>query len=283
MCIVISTTTSRPVEIVDILSIKSKTTVIETTTQRGVSRCDTFPNPARITSASITAANAEPPTTHHLSIPTPSIKIYGQTLVRTRYIIRPAPPNNIRPPLPHLLILPRNRRQIRAPIPISHRRIQRPRPVRLIPHRRLGRPTHNIILKAIEAATAVRTRHRRRAIASLLQTDIAVRRAIVVGRDLEFRPGGGEEGPALDAALEGFGEGDEEGVGAGDGDDGVGIVEVGARGAVAVPVVVVEGVRLGDGAVVAEDDAGPADLGGGDVVLHGFDGLQLHGGCGLGG
>ena len=139
------------------------------------------------------------------------------------------------------------------------------------------------MLKAIEPATAIRTRHRRRPIASLLQTDIAVRRAIVVGRDLEFRPGGGEEGPALDTAFEGFGEGNEEGVVAGDGDDGVGFVEVCARGAVAVPVVVVEGVGLGDGAVVAKDDAGPADLGGGDVVLDGLDGLQSYGGCGLGG
>ena len=64
------------------------------------------------------------------------------------------------------------------------------------------------------------------------------------GGDLEFGPRGGELGAALDAAFEGCGEADEEGAVGVDFDDGVRVVEVGACGAVAVPVVVVEGVGL---------------------------------------
>lgn len=68
------------------------------------------------------------------------------------------------------------------------------------------------MLKAIEPTTPFRTGNRSRSIASLLEANIAVSGAVVVGRDLEFGPGGGEEGTALDAAFEGFGQGDEDGV-----------------------------------------------------------------------
>lgn len=196
-----------------------------------------------------------------------SVKIHRKTIIRTRHIICPRPPHNIRPPLPHLLILPLNRRLIRSPIPVPHRRIQRPRPIRLIPHRSLGRPTYDIVLEAVEPAAPVGARDRGRAVAALLQGDVPVCAAVVVGADLEFDPGGGELGAALDAAFKGGGEGDEEGVVGVDGGDGVWAIEVGACGAVAVPVVVVEGELLIFVSVVAQDDAWAADLGGGDVLL----------------
>lgn len=171
-----------------------------------------------------------------------SIKINRQTFIPTRHVVRPRPPHNISSPLPNLLVLPIDSRLIGPAHPVPHRRRQRPAPVRLVLHRRIRRSRENIFREAVAPATPVRGANGRGPIAALLETNVPVRGAVVVGGDLELGPGGGELGAALDAALEGFGEGDEGGGVCVEGDDGVWAVEVCARGAVAVPVVVVEGV-----------------------------------------
>lgn len=70
---------------------------------------------------------------------------------------------------------------------------------------------------------------------------------VVVCRDPEFGLGGGQLGPALDAAFEASGEGDVGASLVGEGDDGLWVVEVGAGGAGVVSVVFVEGVFFADG------------------------------------
>lgn len=115
---------------------------------------------------------------------------------------------------------------------------------------------------------------RRRPIATLLQRDVAVREMVIGRFALEFHPRRGDELPSLHATFEGGGEGDEV--------RGVGgemlvferVVEVGARGAVSVPVVVVEVVGAGFGGGVVQVDA--------DAGVVGFWGRELFG-CFVGG
>ena len=94
---------------------------------------------------------------------------------------------------------------------------------------------------------AVRPLDRRRAIATLLQRDIPVRGMVIGSLALELDPGRRDDGPALDPALETRRQRDEM-AGLGRQFDALErVIEVGPRGAVAVPVVVVEevGARLG--------------------------------------
>lgn len=66
-------------------------------------------------------------------------------------------------------------------------------------------------------------------------------RAMIITRlKLELDPRGGNQCPALEAALEGGGEGDENCLRWGQGSGFEGVREVGAGGANAVPEVVVE-------------------------------------------
>ncbi len=92
----------------------------------------------------------------------------------------------------------------------------------------------------------VRPLDSRRAIATLLQRDIPVRRMVIGSLALEFDPGRRNDGTALDPALETRRQRDEM-AGLGRQFDALErVIEVGPRGAVAVPVVVVEevGARL---------------------------------------
>ena len=155
----------------------------------------------------------------------------------------------------------------------------------------MGRVPQDVLVEAVAAAAAVRRGDDGGAVAALLEGDVAVRGAIVGGGELEFDPGGGEEGGALDAAFERGGEGDEGGGVGGHGGGFFRVGEVGAGGAVAVPgwdargvrtlgerggegkeryvctgwvglpEVVVEVVGAGFVGFVGEDDAGPAVVG----------------------
>lgn len=91
-------------------------------------------------------------------------------------------------------------------------------------------------MEAIAAIAAVRGSDGGGAVAALLEGDVAVGGVVVGGRELEFDPCGWEGGAALDAAFEGGGEGDEGCVVGADGGCFFGVGEVGAGGAVAVPV-----------------------------------------------
>ena len=98
--------------------------------------------------------------------------------------------------------------------------------------------------ETVAALAAVRGANRCRTIAALLETDIAVRRAVVACADLELDPCGWEVRAALDATFEAFGEADEGGLVGAEFGGFEGVVEVCAGGAVAVPVVVEEEVLL---------------------------------------
>ncbi len=91
-------------------------------------------------------------------------------------------------------------------------------------------------MEAVAAVAAVGGGDGCSTVAALFEGDVAVGGVVVGGGELEFHPGGREGGTALDAAFEGGGEGDE---GSGVRADGGGffrVGEIGAGGAVAVPV-----------------------------------------------
>jgi hypothetical protein len=80
--------------------------------------------------------------------------------------------------------------------------------------------------------------------------------AVIRGFELKFHPSRRDEAAALDTAFEGEGEASEGLVSGGYGDGFERFVEVGAGGAVAVPVVVEKEVGVGVVRVVVEDYAG---------------------------
>ena len=83
------------------------------------------------------------------------------------------------------------------------------------------------------------------AVAADFEADVSVRGA---GDHVEFDPGGGEEGAALDVADEAVGEGDDFGVSTGDGNGRVGVRDDG-------PFALENGDGLGGGGGVFDDEA----------------------------
>lgn len=74
----------------------------------------------------------------------------------------------------------------------------------------------------------------------MLEADVAVRCVDVAGVNLELGPSGGNVGAALNATFEALGKRDKGSAAAGKLDGLEWMIEVGARSAVAVPVVVVK-------------------------------------------
>lgn len=113
-----------------------------------------------------------------------------------------------------------------------------------------------MLREALGATTAIGGRDGGGTIVALLDADVAVRGPVIGRLQLEFGPGGGDEPAALDAAFEAEGEADEGFLLAGYGHGFQGLVEIRARGAVAVPVVVEEEIGVVALGSVVEYDAG---------------------------
>lgn len=104
--------------------------------------------------------------------------------------------------LPHHLILVVNRRLIRSAHPVSHRRSQSLRAVRLILNRSSRSVGQDILAEPTASTASVRGIDCRGAVTALLQADVAVPGIVVAGADLELDPGGWQLGSALHTAFE---------------------------------------------------------------------------------
>ena len=172
----------------------------------------------------------------------------------------------------HDLPLILNRRFVRATHPIPHRSRQRLGSIRFLNLRSRWGVFQDIVRKSIAPLTPIRRTDGCCSVTTLLKADIAVGGVIVAGADLELRPRSREMCAALNTAFEGLRQGDESSGAGAELDRFEGMIEVGAGGAVAVPVVVVEEVLLLLGGFVAEDYAwaavGVAGMGLGNELLY---------------
>lgn len=139
---------------------------------------------------------------HRLALTKPSVKSDSQTIITGSHIISPRPARDVSMLLPHRLVLILNRRLIRPTHPVTHRHSQSLGAVRLILNRSSRGIGQDILAEPTASTAPVRRIDRRRAIAALLEADVAVGGTVVAGADLELDPGGWQLGSALHTSFE---------------------------------------------------------------------------------
>lgn len=186
-----------------------------------------------------------------------SIEIHQKPMIPRRHIRHTASSHHIcrLPDQRHLVVY---RRLVGRTHPISHRARQdrHPIPGPLGPRCRRCLVNEWLPEASRRLATAVGGGDGGGTIIPLLDADVAMSGPVIRGFELEFHPSRRDSATALDAAFEGEGEAGEGLVSGGYGDGFEGFVEVGAGGAVAVPVVVEKEVGVDVVRAVVEDDAG---------------------------